>query len=520
MRLAHHLLRHASGVFHFRLVVPRDLQGFLGLRIIKRSLRTRDPKLARWWAYILGARYAQIFAKARDEGISMVKERRAKDLPEQPARKRSVVLQTGSGEELIDYGCEIRPDGSMRFEATDEADHERLIEAIREAKKPPAWLTQTPSVPHATQASPPDMQSLAGAMETLGASLAQTLSNSAASSMPPAPARPRAIGKAADAWLKSIQADTLPKTLVIKTAAVMGFARHVGISKMLHEVRREDVSAWIETLRTSGLQTPTLINKASYVRGFFTWAVSAGAYAKFHKDENPAAGHVIYRKQEKKRRRAFGFKAFTLDQIQALYAPEALATLSAGARWGAVIGLYTGARVSEIGQLALVDFTMVDGVPCITITDEGEGQSVKNEPSLRTIPIHPDLITLGLMKRVEKLRKQDEKRLFPKIKIGSVNGQGDWLSKAFGRHIEAVGLPKPDKGKLGFHSLRKTAAQTMKSAKVPLEWRCAYMGHDLDEEHVEIYSGEYGPREMLGFVASGLVWDLAIEQLRSKLWCD
>ena len=514
MRLAHHLLRHTSGVFHFRLVVPRDLQGFLGLRIIKRSLGTRDPKLARWWAYILGARYAQIFARARDEGISMVKERRAKDRPEPPARKRSVVLQTGSGEELIDYGCEIRPDGSMRFEASDEADHERLIEAIREAKKPPAWLIQAPSALHATQASAPDMQSLAGAMETLGASLAQSFSTSATSSMPPAPARPRAIGKAADAWLKSIEADTLKKTLIIKAAAINGFAQHVGIKTMLHEVQREDVHAWVEALRASGLQTPTLINKTSYLRGFFNWAVSAGAYPKFPKDENPAAGHVIYRKQEKKKRRAFGFKAFTLEQIQALYAPDALATLSEGARWGAVIGLYTGARVSEVGQLALVDFTTVDGVPCMTITDEGEGQSVKNEPSLRTIPIHPDLITLGLMERVEKLRKQGEKRLFPKIKIGSVNGQGDWLSKAFGRHIEVAGIAKPDKGKYGFHSLRKTAVQTMKSAKVPLEWRCAYVGHDLDEEHVEIYSGEYGARGMLDFVSSSLFWQLDLAEIR------
>ena len=63
----------------------------------------------------LGARYPQTFARTRDEGISMVKERRAKDLREQPARERSVVLRTGAGNELVDYGCEIRPDGSMRF---------------------------------------------------------------------------------------------------------------------------------------------------------------------------------------------------------------------------------------------------------------------------------------------------------------------------------------------------------------------------------------------------------------------
>jgi hypothetical protein len=53
VRLAHHLLRHVSGVFHFRLIVPTDLQPLLGLRVIKRSLGTRDPTLARWWAYTL-----------------------------------------------------------------------------------------------------------------------------------------------------------------------------------------------------------------------------------------------------------------------------------------------------------------------------------------------------------------------------------------------------------------------------------------------------------------------------------
>lgn len=178
-----------------------------------------------------------------------------------------------------------------------------------------------------------------------------------------------------------------------------------------------------------------------------------------------------------------------------------------------------GARVSEIGQLALVDFTTVDGIPCLTITDEGEGQSVKNHPSLRIIPIHPDLIALGLMERVERLREEGAKRLFPKVKIGSVNGQGDWLSKAFGRHILAGGISKPAKGKHGFHSLRKTAIQTMKAAKVPLEWRCAYVGHDLDEEHVETYSGEYGPNEMLDAVGTGLNWDLTLVLIQQAMVC-
>jgi len=140
-----------------------------------------------------------------------------------------------------------------------------------------------------------------------------------------------------------------------------------------------------------------------------------------------------------------------------------------------------------------VDFTTVDGIPCLTITDEGEGQSIKNHPSLRTIPIHPDLIALGLMERVERSREEGEKRLFPKVNIGSVNGQGDWLSNAFGRHILAVGITKPTKGKHEFHSLRKTAIQTMKTAKVPLEWRCAYVGHDLARSILRLTAVSMGP---------------------------
>lgn len=71
MRLARHLLRHPSGVWHFRLIVPADLQAMPGRRVIKKSLGTRDPVVARAWAYALGAQYAQAFAAARGKGARM-----------------------------------------------------------------------------------------------------------------------------------------------------------------------------------------------------------------------------------------------------------------------------------------------------------------------------------------------------------------------------------------------------------------------------------------------------------------
>jgi integrase len=285
-----------------------------------------------------------------------------------------VVLPTGPGNEVLDYACQV---GNVRIEANGPEDHARAMEAVREmaalmAQQPPALV-------------PPPVVLPVGPT-------------------PPAHRLSRPIGKAAEQWLRSIRADTLKKTLTIKAAAVEGFAKHFGATRMLHEVAREDMHAWVEALRLSGLQTPTLVNKCSYLRGFFDWAAQAGYYPKFPKDENPAMGHVVFRKREKVKRRAHGFKAFTQDQIQKLYAPAALGELSEGARWGALIGLYTGARVSEVGQLSLADFADVDEVPCLTITDEGEGQSIKNEASRRTIPIHSDLLTLGLMERVEMNR--------------------------------------------------------------------------------------------------------------------
>jgi hypothetical protein len=501
MRLAHHLLLHRSGVWHFRLIVPRDLHASLGLRVIKKSLGTRDPATARLWAYTLGAHYAQLFAKARSREQGMHRkwwdeERKAWiffDQEEPPThtpdgRRKVILVDSGPGPELVDYSCEVRADGSARIEANGPEEHARAMEALDR--------TQALRTMHAAIPAPPLV---------------------AVTSPPPTHRHTRAAGKAAEQWLKSIEADTLKKTLTIKAAAVNSFAGHFGNAKPIHEATWDDVHAWVEALKMSGLQTPTLVNKTSYLRGFFDWATQMGYCPKRPKDENPAIGHVIFRKREKVKRRAMGFKAFTLEQVQTLYAPDALATLSEGARWGAVIGLYTGAWVSEVGQLALADFTTVDGVPCLTITDEGEGQSVKNEASRRTIPIHRDLLILGLMERVETLRKMGETRLFPKVKVGAVNGAGNWLSKAFTRHIDAVGITKPAKGKYGFHSLRKTAIQTMKSAKVPLEWRCAYVGHDLDEEHVETYSGEYGPRDMLGAVTPGLGWDLVLRSIRVQL---
>ena len=82
---------------------------------------------------------------------------------------------------------------------------------------------------------------------------------------------------------------------------------------------------------------------------------------------------------------------------------------------------------------------------------------------------------MGLLDCVAMLKASGETRLFPKVKVDGVNGTGNWLSKAFTRHVEK-NLALPEKGKFGFHSLRKSVVQRLQTAGVSSEHRAAYVG--------------------------------------------
>lgn len=479
MRLPHYLHRAPTGIWHFRQRVPTDLVAVLGKQFLKRSLRTRDVRMAQRLALALADRYAQLIEQARGMHVSKV----GKPTP----TVDDIVRSKKTGYRLI-----RRPDGSIEIEAEGEADHALAMNAVERIGPLFAEPSVQRMMQEAAQATLPASPALPASVSLpLESAELSTKSVAIAPSIPVLP-----VGKAVTQWLAGIKSSTLKKTLSIKAAAVESFARHYGEKKPLSEAGRIDVGQWVEALRASGLQTPTIVNKLSYLRGFFDWAKARGFYPPFAKDDNPAAGQVIFRTREKRARRVLGFKAFDEDQIRILFSKDALASLPEAARWGAWIGLYTGARVAEVGQLALSDFITEDGIPCIRITNEGAGQSVKNDASIRTIPIHPALIKLGLLERVEGLRVAGETRLFPKVKVDGVNGAGNWLSKAFTRHINGH-LRLPEKGKFGFHSLRKSVVQGLQTAGVSSEHRAAYVGHELGDEHHGAYSRKPTMRELL-----------------------
>ncbi|GAA0913087.1 site-specific integrase [Rothia nasimurium] len=477
MRIPHYLVKAPSGVFHFRRRMPAVLRHLLGRSVIKKSLQTRDVGLARDLALGLWRAYDEFHQHVRVVGMTGKKW----DVDELAA----MLKKKGKR-----YRLKMQPDGTLELEVNGPEDHAQAMDAIaqigdmRKEALVQRWMREEgfslDEAPVATRSAPGPV-------------------------VPPAPtaslstfAAPQAvtrIDRAVDGWLTDITSGTLPKTLVIKRLAITEFGKFFGMKRFVHEVTRAEIGRWVSHLREQNLATPTIVNKLSYLKGFLEWAKGKG-FIDFPRNDSPASGHVVYKAREKRLRKKHGFKAFNDAQLKLLFAPDNIKRLSAEARLGACMGLYMGARVSEIGQLALVDFFDVDGIPCLRITNEGDGQSTKNDFSNRTIPVHPELIRMGLLKRVERLRSMGETRLFPKVGKGAINGSGDWLSKAFARYVGLV-LPKPDTGKLGFHSFRKTVVQTLQAAGVAAELRAAYVGHELDDEHHASYGMDAPKQQVL-----------------------
>ena len=153
------------------------------------------------------------------------------------------------------------------------------------------------------------------------------------------------------------------------------FLERFGAKVDVAEITRPMAAEWAEDLLRSGLAKSTVRNYVSCVAVMFDTFVAKGRI-----EVNPVRGVVKYKTSEKKARRALGFirEPFDETQLHTLFNPENFArTRTAHVRWGLLIGLYTGARASEISQLYLRDFDVESKLPNLTITNESEDQSVK-----------------------------------------------------------------------------------------------------------------------------------------------
>jgi integrase len=197
-----------------------------------------------------------------------------------------------------------------------------------------------------------------------------------------------------------------------------------------------------------------------------------------------------------------------------------------------VIALYTGARVGEIAQMRLAGFSEVEGRPVMSFDGE-----LKSDASRRQVPIHPDLLELGILDWVADQRRRGCTRLLPTVKLDGKSGKGNAISKGFSKLISSLAIKPtidPDLAltkeldpKLGMHSFRDTAIQAMQG-HADVELRKAYVGHKHEGKasraesvrgsHETAYMRAWTPKEV-SRVFSGIRWGdwLAIDALKELL---
>jgi integrase len=170
--------------------------------------------------------------------------------------------------------------------------------------------------------------------------------------------------------------------------------------------------------------------------------------------------------------------------------------------WLPLLGLCTGARISELAQLHLDDIVQDGDVYYIDINRKTLDKSLKNEWSVRKIPLHSRLVELGFIVWRNTLREAGFKRLFPELSWNSTNRYGKDPIRVMSQYLESIGMQRD--GTKVFHSFRHGINNTLQKRTSMPDWmRKRFMGHEpgpgVNERH---YLSDSAPVDMSPYVES------------------
>ncbi|WP_295246150.1 site-specific integrase [uncultured Brevundimonas sp.] len=151
--------------------------------------------------------------------------------------------------------------------------------------------------------------------------------------------------------------------------------------------------------------------------------------------------------------------------------------------WLPLISLFSGMRHGEVLGLALADFKTADGVHYFSLREGTEEQSLKTDSSWRKVPIHEELIRLGLLEYVQSRQRRSETMLFD-LPEGGVPSLSDRASKFFVRMVQKIADPNADApGQLVPYSTRHTVISKLRNASVRQDVSKTLVGHEDGDVH-------------------------------------
>lgn len=233
---------------------------------------------------------------------------------------------------------------------------------------------------------------------------------------------------------------------------------------------------------------PANISKGlGFVGAFFGWAVQ-----EQYITESPARGLRVEVTQKARDER----DPFSPEQLRKMFHSD----LYGGPKvdrdsarfWVPLIMLWTGARPEEILQLECRGVEERDDIAAIRIRELHEESHVKTEAGNRTIPIHPELVRIGLLDLVAQRRKERGGRLFPDAKRGEDGYYSSVFSKWANRWLDSVGVKTK---KTVLYSLRHNFKDALREADVDEPKQKQLMGH-ADPSMSGRYGAGYSTRAL------------------------
>ena len=167
---------------------------------------------------------------------------------------------------------------------------------------------------------------------------------------------------------------------------------------------------------------------------------------------------------------------------------------TSGLYWVPLIAAYTAMRREEIAGIGTDFIREEDGIVFFDVITTAD-RRIKTVASKRRVPVHDDLIQLGLLNIVREARKSGNRLLFPDL----IEPKSKIMGRKVGRHIEK--LVKEiwgDAGRgLSLNSARHYVQHILDLDKeVPAKVARDLMGHEGKDVHDSVY-GDQSPLDAL-----------------------
>ncbi len=315
------------------------------------------------------------------------------------------------------------------------------------------------------------------------------------------------LGAVVDDFVAEHSRQWAPKTIGQNRAYLNILIEHFGPDRLLATITKQDASEVKKVLRElpasrntkpklkamslaqvikepghKKIAAKTINSHIQMFKMFFDWAERHG-----HSPHTLFEGMKVKKDKTSETER----KPFSPDQTRLIYIeltenPSGLVRKDSH-KWGMLLGMFTGARLNEICQLDIADVQQDGDIWFLNITDEGDdNKSVKSKAARRKVPLHSELIRLGILDFVDS--RGNGTRLFPDYSFSANGGYGRnlgrWCNESF---LPKLKIKEPG---LVFHSLRHTLVTRLGQANVPEPIIQCIVGHARSGVTQEVYLRE------------------------------